>query len=298
MRRLALSLCLSLFGHLLLLGLVLLLRERTPSKFTFSGTEDGRGLRLSLGSSAAPRPPAKLPPLMPDEQEWNIDLEPPRLVATTQSSLPAELVVSTVKRSTSDSGEQQAAIHRLGGSGIESSGETTASGVGSSLLPVSEQITKIVYILDRSMSMGQHGVLDRAVKEIQASLRALSPRTRFQVLAYNRQVTPLVPTPSGLAPAESGPIAVALAALRELTPTGPTDHIMALRRGLALRPDVLFFLSDADHLTDEQVLAVSRENRSGTIIHVIELSYDTGPLDSALARLASLNRGTYRRVRP
>ncbi|MFO0845524.1 MAG: hypothetical protein U0797_24595 [Gemmataceae bacterium] len=91
--------------------------------------------------------------------------------------------------------------------------------------------------------------------------------------------------------------ALAAGALDDLLPSGATDHVAALRRGLVLRPDLLFLLTDAAALTDKDVLAVTTANR-GTAIHVVELTGDPASGNGPLARLATANGGTHRRVRP
>jgi hypothetical protein len=118
------------------------------------------------------------------------------------------------------------------------------------------------------------------------------------LFAYNRFVKPLVPAPAGLAAADPGRIAIAAVALDDLSAWGITDHAAALRRGLALRPDVLFLLTDAADLRDEQVRDVARANQGGAALHVVELTPATGPPDVPLARLVAMTGGTYRRARP
>jgi hypothetical protein len=67
---------------------------------------------------------------------------------------------------------------------------------------------------------------------------------------------------------------------------------------LSLRPDVLYFLTDADNLKPAEVDSITRANH-GTIIHTIELTHRR-PSGNAglLAQLARYNHGTYRRVVP
>jgi hypothetical protein len=153
--------------------------------------------------------------------------------------------------------------------------------------------TSIVFVIDRSASMGLGGRLERARREVAASLRRLPPGTRFQVIAYHRSVELLVGR--GLAPASMDSVASALAALDRLIPEGGTDHSKALRAALALQPDVVCFLTDDDDLTPDQVREITRLNRSKASIHALCFIEAFG--DSSMPILAKQNRGVFRVVR-
>ncbi|MGH7121965.1 MAG: hypothetical protein ACREFP_23725 [Acetobacteraceae bacterium] len=165
------------------------------------------------------------------------------------------------------------------------------------LFPLLATATSVVYVLDRSVSMGMERKLDFARRELIASLRRLPPTVRFQVIDYNDNAKSLViDGRNGLLPAEPAIIEKAISHLQTLEAGGNTNHLAALRNGLDLHPDVLYFLTDADDLRPEEVAAVTLRNQ-GSVIHTIELtrrriSRPEGPL----VRLARDNRGTYRRV--
>lgn len=150
----------------------------------------------------------------------------------------------------------------------------------------------VVFVIDRSLSMGPSRALAAARAELLSALRALPPGAKFQVIFYNRTGEPLtVDGASGLLPADPttlGHVAGLVAAVR---PEGGTDHAKALRRGLAFRPDVLFLVTDADDLTAEQVRAITRFNGGGAVVHAV----DVGPRRAAamLEELARANRGRY-----
>jgi hypothetical protein len=158
----------------------------------------------------------------------------------------------------------------------------------------------VVFVLDRSMSMAQFGALDAARAELLACLRALPATTRFQVIPYNGFAQPLrVGSETGLLRADAATLKQVSRLLAELRPSGGTDHPRALRCGLMLHPDVLFFLTDADDLSLSEVGELTRLNQGRTAIHVIELNgrLTTRP-DDPLRRLAESNRGDYRRIAP
>jgi hypothetical protein len=155
-----------------------------------------------------------------------------------------------------------------------------------------------VYVIDRSMSMGLHGALELARKELLASLASLPETARFQVIAYNRSAEPLrLDGHADLLPASAENRRRAAAAIEELLPEGSTEHVQALKRALALQPDVIFFLTDADDLKLEQVRQVTQYNHRRTVIHAIELHLGRrARSESVLPLLAETNRGVYRAV--
>lgn len=167
---------------------------------------------------------------------------------------------------------------------------------GGGLFPLPATAGSVVYVLDRSMSMGMEDKLDMACRELLAGLRRLPPSARFQIIYYSDFAAPLaINNRIDLLPAESANIQAAARVLQTLTASGKTNHADALRRGLALRPDVLYLITDADDLY-EQIEAATRGN-SVTAIHIVELTRRrTTRTDGPLAQLARANGGTYRRV--
>ncbi len=79
---------------------------------------------------------------------------------------------------------------------------------------------------------------------------------------------------------------------------GGTDHGNALRRALAFRPNVLYFLTDADNVSPDDVRTATRINAHHTIIHAVEVSGAASRPDGPLHKLAADNGGTYRRLDP
>lgn len=157
----------------------------------------------------------------------------------------------------------------------------------------------VVYVLDRSVSMGVSGALPAARRELLASLEQLPETTQFQIVLYNRHAEPLrLAGRSTLAPATPDCKRQAGRFLGPVRAEGGTDHVAALRQALALQPEALFLLTDAAELTAQQIQAVTRQNQGGTVIHTIELSgfRRTPAADRPLQLLARANRGTYRSV--
>ena len=169
---------------------------------------------------------------------------------------------------------------------------------GDGLFPLPATAASVVYVLDRSLTMGIGRKLDFARGELIASLRRLPPWVRFQVIDYNDFAEALiVDGQRDLLPAEPAIVDKAVSMLQTLEAAGATNHRAALRRGLDLHPDVLFFLTDADDLKPEVISFITQRNRR-SVIHTIELTRLRSPRPEGgpLAQLARDNHGTYRRV--
>jgi Ca-activated chloride channel family protein len=163
---------------------------------------------------------------------------------------------------------------------------------------INAHATSVVYVIDRSVSMGPSGGLVRAKQEVIASLRRMPDQTLFQIILFNRSVEMIPPgSTTGLLPATNENKRKAADFLKSIEPEGGTQPVPALKRALALKPQVIFFLSDGGDWTDRQVQEVTTINRGHTVIHVVDLEGSgrdqaKGPLQI----LASRNQGEYRAV--
>ena len=84
--------------------------------------------------------------------------------------------------------------------------------------------------------------------------------------------------------------------LAPVVPDGGTEHMLALRAALSLHTEVIYFLTDADLMTNSDVSEVLAQSGT-TRIQCIEFGRGTdiggaGPL----RRLASASGGTYRYI--
>ncbi len=160
--------------------------------------------------------------------------------------------------------------------------------------------SKFVYIFDRSASMTDlDGLPMRAAKShLVASLVTLDDVHQFQIIFYNDRLTffnPRAPLPPGLLFASEGVKRQAVSFVRDIAADGGTNHIDALNRGIALQPDVIFFLTDADdpQLSSADLSEIRRRNK-GTIINTVEFGAGAEPkTERTLANLARENGGQY-----
>jgi hypothetical protein len=151
--------------------------------------------------------------------------------------------------------------------------------------------------------MALNGGLDAARHALVASLDRLPETCRFQVVLYNRSAEPLcIAGKTGLIDATVANKREAAILLKAVVAEGGTDHLRALKKALSLEADTVFFLTDADDLTEDLVGNVTRanrmQNRAGSVIHTIELNTRNRDRDDKpLHILAQRNQGTYQAVR-
>jgi hypothetical protein len=158
---------------------------------------------------------------------------------------------------------------------------------------------KFVYVLDRSGSMGGSGrIALKAVKaELEKSLEKLDTIHQFQIIFYNER--PVIFNPTGisgrLAFATEQNVQRAVRFMDTIAADGGTDHEEALKLAVSLRPDAIFFLTDADEpfLSDRQLEKIA-DLAGGITIHTIE--FGVGPRqddNNFLVKLAKQNRGRH-----
>jgi len=158
---------------------------------------------------------------------------------------------------------------------------------------------KFVYAFDRSGSMGGSGRTSlRAVKaQLTASLKQLDSVHQFQIIFYNERPLLFNPTgtPGRLVFATEQNKSAALKFLDTVEAEGGTEHEEALRMACALRPDVIFFLTDGDEprLTPQQLERIERWT-AGIRLNVIEFGPGPKPEgQSFLVKLAHQSGGDY-----
>jgi uncharacterized protein with von Willebrand factor type A (vWA) domain len=157
--------------------------------------------------------------------------------------------------------------------------------------------SKFVFVFDRSTSM-EGPPLAAAKAQLVASLRALRPIHQFHIIFFNQQLRHFHLPDSGgrIAFATDRNKQLAARFVGGITADGGTERLPALRAAIALRPDVVFFLTDADDPMPESELAdVERLNRRvGAAFSTIE--FGRGPRTTPgnfLTRLAQLTGGQY-----
>jgi hypothetical protein len=156
---------------------------------------------------------------------------------------------------------------------------------------------KFVYVFDRSSSM-EGSPLSAAKRELIASLSQLDRVHQFQIIFYNQEPQ-LMPEFRASSPrmifADEQGKRLAASFIGGIFADGGTDHLRSLKMALALRPDVIFFLTDANEpqmRPDE--LATIRHLNQGTRINTIEFGLGQPPsTHNFLHLLAEQNAGQH-----
>jgi len=185
--------------------------------------------------------------------------------------------------------------------GKSNAGKGEGPGVGNSTVTffqIGLRAKTVVYVIDRSVSMGPNGKLARAKQELQRSVEQLSVDARFQIVLFNRSIEVLtVEQTAGLFSATPENKLRATEFLKSVLPEGGTRPVPALKWALAMKPDVIYFLSDSEDLNKRDVREVTNLNRGRSAIHALQIEDgQTANPPSSLQMLAQSNRGEFRVV--
>jgi hypothetical protein len=186
-----------------------------------------------------------------------------------------------------------------GGQGGGSGGGTGLGlGAGTEFFGARERASSFAYVIDCSSSMTNRNSLGIAKRELLASLRRLPPDARFGVVFYNERPTPFL-DPAGkpqLMPATAQNKGRFEDRLSVISPDGGTDHVDALLAAFEMKPEVIFFLTDADLMTDREANDLSA---AAGPIRIQAVEFGVGPDTGSsvpLRSLATATGGTYRYI--
>lgn len=156
---------------------------------------------------------------------------------------------------------------------------------------------RFVYVFDHSESMSGKP-LNAVKRELVRSLDLLTSKQAFQIVTYNNRPSFFNASGFTLLQADDAMKRRAETFVRSVSAIGGTAHYDALRMALKLRPDVIFFLTDANiPQLDSRELAEMRSRcaENNTTIHAIEFGLEPqAPTTTFLKTLASENNGEYR----
>jgi hypothetical protein len=183
------------------------------------------------------------------------------------------------------------------GGGVTSLGAKT-TGLGTEFFGTRDRGNSFAYVIDCSGSMSARGSLDVAKGELLASLGRLSPDAQFAVVFYSMEAKVFTdpqghPGMMAATPANKGRVLTLLSGVQA---DGGTDHMLALQTAFKLHPEVIFFLTDADLMSRQDVTELVAQ-AGKTRVQAFEFGQVTGLGGSApLKQLARLTGGTYRYI--
>ncbi len=158
---------------------------------------------------------------------------------------------------------------------------------------------RFVYVFDRSGSMGggSRSALGAAKRELIRSFNSLTAQQEFLIVFYNQD--PIVFPQKDLALADSRGKRNAENFVDTIAANGGTDHMAALKRALACKPDVIFFLTDADEpkMSNGNLAEIKRLARDAGGVQINAIEFGVGekisPDGNFIQRLAQDNGGQY-----
>jgi uncharacterized protein with von Willebrand factor type A (vWA) domain len=156
---------------------------------------------------------------------------------------------------------------------------------------------KFIYLFDRSASM-EGAPLANAKRQLIESLKSLDEVHQFHIIFFNHRLQSFTATSGGprIAFATDRNKKLAAGFLGRVKADGGTNCFIALKHALALHPDTIFFLSDADDpMSDSEMAKLAEINENvGATICVIEFGQGPDkPERNFLTELARLSGGRY-----
>jgi len=257
----------------------IVLKHQTPEGPRFEGEESGE---------QEAKEPAKATgtasPIRPDRQESLEDALPSETeLQNTQLSLPqpATPISNMGPSSMGLSSPIGSAMNPIGSAtALTQGGKPRTQGGGGpahvSVFGVEGVGSKFVYLFDRSVSM-EGPLLAAAKSQLIASLQSLESVHQFQILFFNNdvQIWDLTGGQQRIPFATDRNKRLAARYVQGMTASGGTLRRRALQRALAMRPDVVFFLTDTDNkmASGDVARAIRQAVRNGTTIHTIEFGF-------------------------
>jgi hypothetical protein len=216
---------------------------------------------------------------------------PPTASPVTPAEFASETTPVAAPAATTSNTPRVAQAPATGGSGNygpPGDGQTSVRVFG-----VEGKGSKFVYVFDRSSSM-EGAPLATAKQQLIQSLESLQSVHQFHIIFFNQQMRNFDLSGGGhrIAFATDRNRKLAARFVGGITADGGTDRFPSLRAAIAMNPDVIFFLTDADDpMPASELQEIAELNRrAGVVISTIE--FGRGPAKQAQNFLTELARTT------
>jgi hypothetical protein len=177
----------------------------------------------------------------------------------------------------------------------EGTGTAAGDGPGNQFFGLTSPGRRVVFVVDASRSMNhphpgpQRTRFGRVKLELVRSISQMTPDQEFFIVYFNDHALPM--PARALAPATRSSQEKYLRWAVEMRADGQTDPEEALLLALALKPEVIYFLTDGVFKA-RIVKQVSQANRQRIAIHTI--GFGDNEAEALLQQIAFQNWGTYR----
>jgi uncharacterized protein with von Willebrand factor type A (vWA) domain len=148
---------------------------------------------------------------------------------------------------------------------------------------------RIVYVVDRSGSMMT--TFEAVRQELRKSIAGLRRSQRFHVIFFNAG-QPVENRPKKLVPATSAQQQRLLEFVATIQAEGGTDPIPAMERAFAVKPDLIYFLTDGDF--DPLLLEKLRQWNRGQRVRIFALAYVSEAGRVLLEQIAREHNGEFK----
>jgi len=227
------------------------------------------------------------------EREWPKMQQPPRGKMTPQLSSIVHHLKNPIP-DVADNRMEMLDVIGVGGGGKEPGGlEGLGPGDpgGTRIFDVPEEARKIVYVVDRSGSMTDS--IDDVQWELKRSIGELDEEKEFHVIFYSSGPPLEMPT-RRLVSATDRNKEMAFEFIEGIIAEGETDPSKALERAFAVRPELVYLLTDGEF--DRAIVGlVGGLNAAAKVkVHTIAFRYRIG--EKVLKEIADGNGGNYKFV--
>mgnify|MGYP000897893056 CR=1 FL=1 len=239
-----------------------------------------------LAAPADPHAPAASPHLKLAQQSATPTLERPRLADIPLPAVTLDQVASPPVASMLDATPS-----------MTTTGAGTV-GPASVFFGQTGNAYKVVYVVDVSASLWIY--TDDIIREMRQSVRGLIPTQKFHiVLTRSRQIDEL--GSRRLVPAVNRYVQEAeafLATIDRIPKPGKADPVEAMKRAFAVRPELIYFLSDGDYTDVESELERTLDQlNADRSVAITVIGFEPSPRSRALLeRIARNHGGNFRSV--
>ena len=274
------------------LGIVIKQPGTNPDAMVADEFREGERVETSPALTGDFSAPVRATPEQPPVETSLPKLESPQRIGPGVN-LPAGAAVTDPRQPvTSGTGQRPAAAGMIGGV------------PGTSFMGSQDQGSKVVFVIDASGSMTAHNSMQVAKSSLISSVQALDLNQQFLIIFYDDK-----PSILSLRDAHKPQLyeateinkTMARQKIAGIQPGTGTQHVPALEMALRLRPEVIFFLTDAQEppIHPGELEHLRQMNVQKTRIHCIEFGVGQEIAEAVsphnfLRKLSRQNGGTYR----